>query len=313
MSRPFQTRVLSAWDYRQGDLSEFCLPFEADREALAESLLAVRKKYALRVPVDRVEEGNIVTLRCRSEKAKFQRESVKINVGKGLYSKELESQLPGLAVGDERELTVGGAAVAVRVLQVERTVLPELTDEFVSEHFQTVRTRGELEAWYVDAQREDYLRQQADRAAEELKAQALKKSVINVDEDERRGARAAGERILREQWIRNGLPLEEMTDEQAAELTGFSSAQEFIDWFAGLSEAEVSAAALGYELLLAEGREPTEERWREALRRMKEEEGIAEKELSEYTLPVYARQISAEHYHDTLAEYAYQIIKENLS
>ena len=37
MSRPFQTRVLSAWDYRQGDLSEFCLPFEADRESLAES------------------------------------------------------------------------------------------------------------------------------------------------------------------------------------------------------------------------------------------------------------------------------------
>lgn len=313
MSGLLRTKVVSAWDYRQGDLTSFCQPFEVDREQLAEDLQFLRKKHSLLVPADRVEEGDIVTLCCRSEKPKFQKDSIPVNVGKGLYSRELEAQLPGLAVGDERKLTAQGAEVVVRVLKIERTVLPELTDEFVAEHFESVHTAAELENWYIGNQMEAHLRQKAAEAAEALKAQALAESVIDVDEDERAQAWAAGDRIAREHWRMNGLPLEEMTDEQAQEILGYPTAQAFADWFAGLSADEVSSAALGWELLAAEGREPTEEGYREAVRRMTEEEGVKPEDLTDYTPAAYARQVCAEHYQDVLEEYAYQIIKEKLS
>ena len=313
MSGLMRTKVISAWDYRQGDVSPFCQPFEADRERLAEDLQFLRKKHSFLVPADRVEQGDIVTLCCRSEKLKFQKDSIPVNVGKGLYSKELEAQLPGMAVGEERKLTAQSAEVIVRVLNIQRTVLPELTDEFVAKNFEGVHTVAELEDWYIRGQLEEYLRQKATEAAEALKAQALKESVIDVDEDERAQAWASGEQIVREQWRMNGLPLEEMTDEQAQEILGYPTAQAFADWFAGLSADEVSFAALGWELLRAEGREPTEESYREAVRKMMEEEGVKPEDLRDYTLSAYARQVCAEHYQDVLEEYAYQIIKEKLS
>ena len=313
MSGPFRTRVISAWDYRQGDLSGFCLPFEADREQLEQSLLSVRKKFACRTTADTVAAGDIVTLCCRSEKPKFQKDAIQVNVGKNLYSRELEALLPGMAVGERRELTTEGTAVSVQVLKAERSLLPELTDAFVAAHFETVHTLAELEAWYINDQLENHLKQQAALAADYLQRQVLENSEILVDEGERLQARACGEKIVREMWDFNGLPLDRMGDDQAREILGFPTAQAYIDWFAGLSEDEVSYAALGYELLRGEGKAPTEENWREALRKMTEEEGVLAEQLKDFTFAAYARQQCAEHYRGVLEAYAYQVIKEKLS
>lgn len=313
MSGAFRTKVISAWDYRQGNLSAFCVPFEVNREQLEESLLSVQKKYAYRVCVDTVVAGDIVTLCCQSEKPKFQKNSVTVSVGKNLYSRELETQLPGMAVGEKRELTVGEVTVSVQVLKAERTALPELTDEFIARNFETVHTMSELEAWYVNDQRESHIKLQAAMAADFLQSQALNESEILVDEGERLQARASGEKIVREMWDLNGLPLDQMSDEQAAEILGYPSVQAYIDWFAGLSEEDFSYAALGYELLLVEGRAPTEESYRETLRKMMEEEYIPAEQLKDYTFTAYARQACTEHYRAALEAHAYQTIKEKIS
>ncbi len=313
MSGPFLTKVISAWDYRQSDLSAFCVPFETDREQLAESLLFLRKKYACRTGVDTVKSGDIVTIRCRSEKTKFNKDNITVNIGKNLYSRELETQLIGLSVGEERNLIADDAAVSVQVLKAERTALPELTDEFVEKTFRDFHTYADLESWYINDQLEDHIKQQAALAADELRHQALEKSEIMVDEGERARARASGEKIVREHWAFNGFPLDQMTDGQAQEILGYSSAQAYIDWFADLSEEDVSYAALGYELLLAEGRVPTEESYRDVIRKMVEEEGVTEEQLKDYTFTAYASQVCSEHYYSVLETYAYQIIKEKLS
>lgn len=313
MSKPILTKVIAAWDYRQADISEFAMPFEVDREQLAESLLFLRKKNADLVPVEAVETGDIVTLRCRSEKPKFQKDSITVNVGKNLYSRELEAQLPGMTVGEQKDLSVGGVAVSVQVLKAERNTLPELTDEFLAKNFKEIRTMADLEAWYVNDQFENHVKQHAAEAAEFLKGQVLANSQIKVDEQERLSARAAAEKTVRDMWEMNGLPLDQMTDEQAQEILGCPNAQAYIDWFADLCEKDVPCSALGYDLLLAEGKAPTEDSYHEARRKMIEEEGTPAEQLSDYTFPAYVRQICAEHYHAVLEAYAYQIIKEKLS
>lgn len=312
MSRPFLTKVMSPWDYRTADLSAFCIPFEADREQIEEGMLSLRKKYAYLIPVDTVELGDIVTLCCRSEKAKYNKDSVKLNVGKNLYSREIETQLVGMAVGSEKELTADGVQVNVKLLKAERTQLPELNDEFLAANLQTVHTMQELEEWYINAQLEEHLTQQAAMAADYLQECALRSSQIDVNEDERQEARAGGEKVLRDMWVLNGLPLDEIADEQAQEILGYPSAQDYIDWFSDLSEKDVSYAALGYDLLLKEGKEPTEGSYREALRKMTEEEYIPPEQLSYYTYSAYARQVCAEYYHDLLESYAYDILKEKI-
>lgn len=313
MNKPLRTIVIKAWDHRQADLSEFCTPFEVDREQMADDILFLRKKYASLVPVETVEAGDIVTLNCRSPKPKFQKESITVNVGKGLYSRELEEKLPGMSVGGDAELTVSDTAVTVRIIKAERNTLPELTDEFLAKNFREIHNMAELEAWYVNAQLENHLKQQAAEAANFLQEQALAGSEIAVDEEEIRLARAGAEKTLQEMWEMNGLPLDQMTDEQAQELLGHPDPQSYIDWFADLCEKDVPYAALGYELLAQEGNAPTEESYREARRKMIEEEGTPEEQLSDYTYHAYGRQVCAEHYREVLEAHAYQIIKEKLS
>lgn len=43
MSSPFLTKLILLWGYRRADLSEFCEPFEAEREQIAEGMLNVGK------------------------------------------------------------------------------------------------------------------------------------------------------------------------------------------------------------------------------------------------------------------------------
>lgn len=313
MSKPILTKVIAAWDYRQADISEFAMPFEVDREQLAESFLFLRKKYADLVPVEAVESGDIVTLRCRSEKPKFQKDSITVNVGKNLYSRELEAQLPGMTVGEQKDLSVGGVAVSVQVLKAERNTLPELTDEFLCKTFPEIHTMAELEAWYANDQFENHVKQHASMAAEYLKDQVLANSQIEVDQQERQLARAGAEKTVREMWKMNGLPLDQMTDEQAQEILGCPNAQAYIDWFADLCEKDVPCSALGYDLLSAAGKAPTEESYQEALRKMIDEEGTPVEQLSDYTFPAYVRQVCTEHYHAVLEAHAYEIIKEKLT
>lgn len=313
MKSPLRTKVITVWDHTQADLSEFAAAFEVDQEQMAEDILFLRKKYAYLVSVETVETGDIVTLRCRSAKPKFQKDSITVNVGKNLYSRELEEKIVGMAVGEEKELTVGDTAVTVCILKAERNTLPELTDEFLSKTFKDIHNMDELNAWYVNEQYENHLKQQASEAADFLQAQALAHSEIVVDEEERLLARAGAEKSVREMWEMNGLPLDQMTDDQAQELLGYPNAQAYINWFADLCEKDVPSAALGYELLVQAGKAPTEESYREARRKMIEEEGTSEDQLTDYTYHAYARQVCSEHYREVLEAYAYKKIKEKLS
>lgn len=313
MSGPLRTKVITAWDHTQADLSEFCEVFVVDRDRMSEDMLFLQKKYAYLVPVEMVEVGDIVTLRCRSSKPKFQKDSVTINVGKNLYSRELEEKIVGMTVGTEKEVTVGETPVTVCILKAERNTLPELTDEFLSKNLKEIRNMEELVAWYANAYFEDHLKQYAAEAANFLQEQALIHSNIVVNEEERQMARTGAEKTLHDMWEMNGLPLDQMTDDQAQEMLGYPNAQAYIDWFADLCEKDVPYAALGYALLAADGKAPTEESYREALRRMIEDEGTPAEQLTDYTYYAYSRQVCAEHYRNVLETHAYEIIKEKLS
>lgn len=81
---------------------------------------------------DRVERGDVVVLALESEKEKFNRPSVYVTVGGGIFDRELEEQLLGRGIGECFEGGVEGAAVKVTVQKASRTVFPEPDDEMAA-------------------------------------------------------------------------------------------------------------------------------------------------------------------------------------
>lgn len=313
METLFKSKLLTAYDYHNVDLTPFCIPFEIDEEALWESLLSVRKKYAKLEAVQVIESGDFAVLSCESEKAKFQKDSVNVCVGKNLYSKELEEKLIGLSVGTFAVIEAEGVSVSVNIKGIQRSTLPELTDAFVASNFETVKTVAELKDWYINEQREAHIKAQAEQAAEAMTDEIVAQSDICLDEEERLAARKAGERILREHWSFNGVDLDSMTDEQAAETFGVPSVSAYIDWFADLSEKDISTALLGYDLLIKSGREFTREQYETELRKNSEEANMPMEELrNQFTFQAYVRQTCSEYFSSVLEEYSYNYIKEEL-
>lgn len=81
--------------------------------------------------VDVVAAGDVVTLTLGSELKKMNRSGLALNVGTGLFSKELESTLPGKAVGETYTTQADGVSVTVTVDGCLRTVIPEISDELI--------------------------------------------------------------------------------------------------------------------------------------------------------------------------------------
>ena len=98
---------------------------EQEAKALQETTNSLLRAHIELVPVDTAEEGSVVTLSLQSKLPRYNRESVNVTLGLGLYSAELEAAVPGKAVGEEFETTVEGERVTGRVLSAQNRVVPQ--------------------------------------------------------------------------------------------------------------------------------------------------------------------------------------------
>lgn len=97
---------------------------EQEETALREAAQALLRSHIELVPVETAEEGSVVTLSLQSGLERYNRESVPVTLGLGLYSTELEAAIPGRGVGETFETTVEGEPVTVRLLCAQNRVLP---------------------------------------------------------------------------------------------------------------------------------------------------------------------------------------------
>ncbi len=92
--------------------------------ALKEAADTLLRGHVRLVPLEAAERGSVVTLSLQSKLPRYNRESVPVTLGLGLYSSELEAAIPGKAVGETFEVKVEGEPVIVRLLSAENRVLP---------------------------------------------------------------------------------------------------------------------------------------------------------------------------------------------
>ena len=84
--------------------------------------------------IQTVENGDVTVLSLESEIEKFNKPTVFVTVGGGLFNAEFEAKLVGHSVGETFEVLVDGKSVKVTVKQASRTVFPEATDEMAAKY-----------------------------------------------------------------------------------------------------------------------------------------------------------------------------------
>jgi len=132
---------------------------EVDGEAIADAQQTELQRHGSLEPVDRpAESGDWVTLdlnvtRDGEELVGLQTEDWSYEIGQGWVAEDFDEHLVGVSAGDELEFeatpkgTDEPADFKVVVTAVQETVVPELTDEFVSENIGDFDT---VEAWVED-------------------------------------------------------------------------------------------------------------------------------------------------------------------
>lgn len=126
------SKYLDAYYEREDAYRE--LPSEEELSELARKSIVREQLVLLPLPEGtKADVGDTATLKTESVIPKFNKECVTVTLGRGLYSKELESLLIGKTVGETVETEISGESVRATVLALKRKQVPEPNDEMVRE------------------------------------------------------------------------------------------------------------------------------------------------------------------------------------
>ena len=182
-----KSRALEVYDFRQVDISQFITGFTVDETQYQKDLERVLRRYGRKEDARCVSDGDTVTLNCSSEVERYNKTNVPVPVGKGLFSRELESQLIGMEKGEKKTLTADGKAVEVEIIRISHTVLPELTDENVAAFgLESIATVDDLRRYCIAKQVDGFLLEDEnpDMASAFVWQEVAKRSRIQRDESE---------------------------------------------------------------------------------------------------------------------------------
>lgn len=236
-------------DYRKA-------PFEKDVVIrCSEEHIRAQMKHLTRAgkkseAVSVIEKGDVVVLSLESEIEKFNRPTVFMTIGSGLFDSDFEKMLIGRNSGEAFDLTVQGKAVKVTVKQVTRTVFPAPTDEMALQYgrehddFEGIKTvedyRNRVAELYIETQKEDTIYGTMNRIIEYV----LSNSDWQFDDDEIKEA-VEEEKEYIEQELKQENPdktLKDLSEEEAQKYFDVSSLEEMEEIIAEGAEQRIATA-----------------------------------------------------------------------
>lgn len=253
-----RSRVLETCDYRRVDISEFLTGFTPDEAQLEKDMQRQLRRYGETVEAECVENGDTAVLRCRSDKERFNRESVTLIVGKGLLDRKLEQGLLGMAPGQCRRLDSSEGPVEVELLSATRVRLPRRTDEAIAAlGIEGIRTVNDLRLRCLQKQVEGFLLEDEnpDMASAYVWQEVAKNSRFQRDEEEVARMDQRAEKKFLE--MSQNPELEELESEEGEEVGDWGGLTK--DVFLQVNLTELDLATIGQELLRQENALLTEE------------------------------------------------------
>lgn len=109
------------------------IPTDPELNELARKGIVREQLVLMPLPDDaKAEVGDTAVLKTESELPKFNKERVTATLGRGLYSRELETALIGKTAGEGITTEINGQQVRATVLELKRRQAPEPTDKMVA-------------------------------------------------------------------------------------------------------------------------------------------------------------------------------------
>lgn len=248
-----KSQALEIYDYRQVDISQFLTGFTPDEGQLKKDMDRWLRRYGKTVAAAKLESGDTAVLGCRSEKPRFNKSSVSVPVGKGLFDKELEKQMLGMTPGETRTLCTGNTQVEVTLLSASRVQLPALTDEAIAAlSAGEVQSVNQLRILCLGKQVEGFLLEDEnpDMASAYVWQEVAKKSQFSRDPEECRLVDMQAEKRFQEVQAQYGQMVPEEQEELSEEEMDSFSANDFtVDTFRQIFFTELDIATIGQKIL----------------------------------------------------------------
>lgn len=301
----FRSQILSLCDYRDIPLEGLIEPFQADTEEIQAEIERLRKRNAPMQAAAQVAEGDFVTLSCVSQTAKFNKPSVSLNVGKYIFSRELEAAILDLACGEEKTVEIDGSPVTVCIQKIQRRVLPELSDELVeSWNLDGILNLQALWESLEAQQKNTWLGQMQEGLALYLSSEVCKRSSFRLDEAEVEAVKQDSYQFAT-QLIRNGgFDPDTVTDEELAQNCGRTKAEHFA-FIQELGIEEMQSALIGCKMMEADGVSFTREAYETALAEQMEYFGYSKAQAEEKFPPFrFAKQFASNYKYNQIEAYA---------
>lgn len=214
-----RSKIIKLYDYRQIELPE-TLYIDGVKRRMDREISTLCKKFKRIEKVGSIEKGDVVTLSLKSEKPRFNREKLKLNVGSKLFDADFEAQLIGLKVGETAVLKSGEEDVEVKVLEARRSIYPKLTDEIVAEGMMREEYNEpdiKTVEQYMTALHDDVFEVLCDERlrdeSERLMREVTARSEVEYDEDEIDGWLFEALESLEEELKEEGRSLDTMSEE----------------------------------------------------------------------------------------------------
>lgn len=289
-----KSKVQNVCDYRTVDISGFIPDFKPDLARLEKDIHRICVRHGKELDCDEIQDGDLAVISCRSDNEKYCKDNIAVLVGKGLFNKELENCLPGTKKGEKKIFSVDGQNVTVSVGKVTRTVLPELTDEYVkSWGIEGVDTIETLRKHCIDKQIDRMLDEceAADSAAAYIWKTVADNSTFVLDKEEHDRAIMKGEEKL-SQGIQIGDGSEDDSVSEGEE-------ENIKDFVRNAFVTELRIAVVGNSmmkdsgnLLTLEDYEKYLEKWKNYDSRLSDAEARKKYSMEDFMINRYADEIS---------------------
>jgi FKBP-type peptidyl-prolyl cis-trans isomerase (trigger factor) len=240
------TKLADFKDY----LKDFKVDFQLDEIKLNDEFKAILIKNKIVETVGKIENGDIVTVNLKSDYNKFQKENLRIVVGSQYFSKNLEESLVGLHLGAEKLLKVDGHEVNVKIIDIKRNKLPELSDELIKkENIDGVNTISDYKKMFYQKTKESYIMDEVIKLSINIFHYLQENSEFIIYDEDVEESLEEMMNYYRGAAKTAGFELETMTSEQLMEISNAKSYEALITSEKNISTSLVKISAICAKVL----------------------------------------------------------------
>lgn len=221
----FKSEARKITDFRTIDSFIFLDQIVEIKNEIIQSLSMVTNKYSDYKKVDDfVKKGDLVTLDLKSTSDKYNKKFLPVVVGAGLFDKEFEEELVNKVLNEINLITLNGVNIETSITQIERKVVPKLTDELVkNEGIDGVLTVEDYREYLFNTIVDD----KTSKITNDIIKKVIERSEFKIVEDDINRLFEGDLSKMRFLAKEEGMVLEEMTEGEIGQRIGAPSLEKF--------------------------------------------------------------------------------------